>query len=54
MKAKAEAKIRLTLTGAEINMIESLISNNLEPHRRNGVGWVTLRGKLRNKQLKNQ
>lgn len=54
VKANTEAKIRLTLTGAEINMLESLIANNLEDYRRNGQGWVTLQGKLKAKQSSNQ
>ena len=50
IKANTEAKIRLTLTGAEINMLEALIANNLEDYRRNGHGWMILQ--LQNKQIR--
>tara|TARA_R110000824_G_C15032540_1_gene659549 strand:- start:136 stop:348 length:213 start_codon:yes stop_codon:yes gene_type:complete len=52
IKANTEAKIRLTLTGAEINMLEALIANNLEDYRRNGHGWMILQRKLQNKQIR--
>lgn len=52
MKAKADTKVRMTLTGAEINVLEHILENQ-EVLNRNAPLVVTLLGKLQIKQIKN-
>tara|TARA_R100001163_G_C4897354_1_gene87518 strand:+ start:137 stop:313 length:177 start_codon:yes stop_codon:yes gene_type:complete len=52
MKAKADAKIRMTLTGAEVNVLEHILQNQ-EVIDRNAYLVVKLLGKFSIKQQKN-
>ena len=52
MKAKADAKIRMTLTGAEVNVLEHILQNQKVVDR-DAYLVVKLLGKLSIKQLKN-
>ncbi len=52
MKAKADAKIRMTLTGAEVNVLEHILQNQ-EVVDRNAYLVVKLLGKFSIKQQKN-
>lgn len=55
MKAKADTKIRMTLTGAEVNIIQNLIEKEMQDDilKHNSHFWMILNGKLKNKQKKN-
>jgi hypothetical protein len=52
MKAKADTKIRMTLTGAEVNVLEHILRNQ-KVLDGNAYLVVKLLGKLSIKQLKN-
>ena len=52
MKAKADTKIRMTLTGAEVNVLEHILQNQ-EVVDRNAYLVVKLLGKFSIKQQKN-
>ena len=53
--ADPNKKVRITLSGSELNVIQNLIEKHLEDekHKNDSYFWMNLRGKLNNKQLKN-